>query len=187
MGKEKKDRLAGGQPREQVALATTGDSPWATYQRSSRVTSRTLILTGGPIFDPDDVARHPEQYLLDIYAHEAEATRIWMDRRRRDNSWSEGVVMLRYQETELMPAGAVDDVCALWGSLLRLIEQFQHTGRAETSFFTSPTPRGRETINRRVLFSVAHGPRTMGEPVPFMPRLAEEAERFFHWTGQHLR
>lgn len=186
MGK-KKDRYSGGLPREQAALTITGDSPWATYQRTSRVTSRTLILTSGPIFDPEDVARNPDQYLLDIYAHEAEATRIWMDRRRRDNSWGEGVVMLRYQETELMPAGAVDDIYALWDSLLRLIEQFQHTGRAETSFFSSPIPIVLETIKRRVFFSVDGGPRTMVEPEPFMSSLAEEAERFFHWTEQHLR
>ncbi|MGQ1798049.1 hypothetical protein ACT4S5_13065 [Kocuria oceani] len=165
--------------------ATTGDSAWADYQRTARVTSTTLLLKGGPLFDPAKVADNPGYYLLDIFEHEAEAAALWKSRRRRNRYWSEGEIRLRYQGVELLPFGAVDDVSALWCYLVNLVDDFLDTGRGYCDYPDQPLPVVLETVKRTVFFS-AEGKRVMVEPVPFLSSLLDEAQRFFDWTERNL-
>lgn len=165
--------------------AAAGDSAWAAYQRTAQVESTTLILKGGPIFDPAKVAANPGYYLLDIYEHETEAAKLWKSRRRRDRYWSEGGIRLRYQGAELLPFGAVDDVSALWCYLVNVVDEFLDTGRGWCEYPDQPLPVVLETVKRKVFFS-AEGKRVMVEPVPFLDSLLDEAQRFFKWVEHHL-
>lgn len=165
--------------------ATTGDSAWAQYQRTARLSSTTLILKGGPIFDPAKVAANPQYYLLDIFEHEAEAAALWQSRRRRDRDWSEGEIRLRYQGAELLPFGAVDHVLALWCYLLHVVEEFLDTGRGKTYYPDQPLPVVLETVKHKVFFSTDET-RVMVEPVPFLDSLLDEAQRFFAWAERNL-
>jgi hypothetical protein len=165
--------------------ATTGDSAWVEYQRTACVTSTTLIIKGGPIFDPAKVAANPGYYLLDIYDHEEQAAALWRSRRRRDRYWSEGEIRLRYQGAELLPFGAVDDVSALWCYLVNVVDEFLETGRGWCDYPDQPLPVVLETAKRKVFFS-AEGKRVMVEPVPFLSSLLDEAQRFFDWVERNL-
>lgn len=170
----------------QPPLSTPGDSDWAAYQRTARVTSTTLIRVTEGLIDPEEIALHPETHLLDIFAHETEAAHVWHRRRRlADGGWIEGAVRLRYQEQELMPAAGVWDVVSLWFSLLQLIEEFQQEGRALVYFPDEPVPIALETVKRRVFFTVDET-RVMVEPLPFLSSLVDEAEGFFQWVGRNV-
>ncbi|MFF0989120.1 hypothetical protein [Kocuria nitroreducens] len=149
------------------------------------MTSTTLILTDGPIIDPAGVAANPQDCLLDIYEHAAEASALWQSRRRRDRHRSEGEIRLRCQGAELLPFGAVDDVSALWCCLVNTVGQFLDTGHGVTDYPDQPLPVVLETVKRRMYFS-ADGQKVMVEPVPFLDSLLEEAQRFFAWAERHL-
>ena len=186
---KKRSRPSSGaaeKPRAQPPLSTPGDSAWAAYQRTARVTSTTLIRVTEGLIDPEEIALDPQTHLLDIFAHEAEAARVWHRRRRlAESGWIEGAVRLRYQEQELMPAAGVWDVVSLWFSVLQLIEEFQQEGRALVYFPDEPVPIALETVKRRVFFTVGET-RMMVEPLPFLSSLVDEAERFFQWMGRNV-
>ncbi len=112
MGGKKKKRgtKSGNEPQLGHPALSAPNSSWTTYQRTQRVTSTTLILKVDGLVDPFAVAERPEDYLLDIFEHDAEAADLWHRRRLRDDWWNEGVVQLRYQETKLIEASSVDDV-----------------------------------------------------------------------------
>ncbi len=155
------------------------------YQRVQIVTSTTLLVKTEGLVDVFAVAEQQEDFLLDIFEHEVEAADLWHRRRQRNQWWNEGLVRLRYQETELIEASLVDDVYALWSYLLNLVEEFLEAGRAESSFPDKTTPIVMETRKGRVFFSV-DTTRVMIEPAAFISSLVNEAERFFDWIQRNL-
>lgn len=170
----------------QPPLSTSGDSAWAAHQRTARVTSTTLIRVTEGLIGPEEIAFDPESHLLDIFAHEAEATRVWhRGRRLADSGWIEGAVRLRYQEQELMPAAGAWDVVSLSFALLQLIEEFQQESHAGVYFPDEPVPIALETVERRV-FCTIDETRVMVGPLPHLSSLVDESERSFQWVGRNI-
>lgn len=181
MGKGGRNRAAYTRNDPQFRIS----SPRGTYERPQTLTSTTLILkVNGPV-DAFAVAERPGESLLDIFEHEAEAAALWQQRRQRDKSWNEGLIQLRYQETDLIETSLIDDVVTLWYYLMNLADEFLETGRAEVSFPDQPVPIVMETIQHRAFFSVGTT-RVMIDPALFINSLADEAERFFDWTSRNL-
>ncbi|PPB48683.1 hypothetical protein C4K88_13245 [Arthrobacter pityocampae] len=152
--------------------------------KTPRLTSTTAILTR-LVEDPDDLAAHPDLYVVDLFAEEDRAEKAWLRAGiPRYFSYNDGVITLMWDGVELLGVPVWDDIVVLWVYLVNVVDDYLVTGRGHCYFPDQPTPIILERIRGGALITIGDT-KLRVDPLVFCRELLDEAERFWHWVDRH--
>ncbi|WP_247827617.1 hypothetical protein [Arthrobacter antioxidans] len=149
-----------------------------------RLTSSTGILVQA-VQDLEDFTDDPDKYLVDLYADEHRAVKVWMSAGASDHfTYNDGAITLAWDGIPLLGVPDWHDICTLWTYLVNVVEGYLATGRGASFFPGQPTPIVLERIHGGALVTIGDT-RARVDPSTFCRELLDEAGRFWQWVERH--
>lgn len=152
--------------------------------QTPRLTSTTGILTR-PVEDAEDLAAHPDRYVVDLFSNEDRAEEAWLRAGATHHfSHNDGVITLMWDGVQLLGVPDWDDIVVLWSYLVNVVDDYLVTGRGHCLFPDQATPIVLERIHGGALITIGDT-KMLVDPTTFCRELLDEAERFWRWVDRH--